>query len=380
MEARSFQGPGGPTDADRKLAAAASEIRKQTVSAWQIKRWREGGYLPTRRRFLGRGQGSGPVEYPPEAAEHAARLAEALETYRTLDEANLVCFVRGATPPERSLKRSYAKVYRRLFDWLDKTAASNDSWQIADAVASLLSRRSAGIPRLGASRERLRNAGRRPGLLRDVLANIISVFLGVAEQVNVDSLVAFGADGLLAPIRTIGPLATRDDFKLDWLRFSAIADAIENATRVELELARDSFALLREVARTFASVAGRTEGLQLDALSKVEGDDLAAALIGVPGVILIRRLIGAEQFDATVERFRSDLPQMHATERLVDALPTDLHRHLSPDVAALAALPETTRDRLVAEVRRHLAANPGDAALLADTTDSKSPETPSKDH
>jgi hypothetical protein len=371
--AQSSNSSGGPTEADERLAREATAIGPEPVSAWQVKRWREDGRLPTQRVFLGRGRGSGPVDYPPHAAAHAACLAHALTTYRRLDEATLVCFGRGFTPPERALKRAYARGFDRLTSWLERTADSDKEseirreWEIADAVAALLARRSAGIPQLRSSRERLRAAGQPPGLLRDVLVNAVTVFLGVADKLNPETLLAFGVDGLLTPIGPNGEaLATSHELAHlgGVLRLAAFADAAASATLAELERARDDFADLSDVARTFASVAGRTIGLQLDALAQFLDDELGAVLVGIPGVLLIRPTLGPETFDANLSEFRAQLAQMHATERLLDAMPPDLHRLISPDTAAVAALPQPTRERLTAEIRTYLQAHPDDAILI----------------
>src|SRR5439155_20800605 len=90
-----FHESGGPTEADRALAREASALGPEPVSEWQVKRWREGGQLRTNRRFPGYGGGSDPATYPPEAAAHAACLAETLGRNFRLDEACLICFKHG---------------------------------------------------------------------------------------------------------------------------------------------------------------------------------------------------------------------------------------------------------------------------------------------
>src|SRR5690348_11043440 len=140
------QTSGGPTAADRELAEAASGRGPQPISPWQVKRWREAGLFGTTRGWYGQGRGSGPVSYPPQAAAHAACLAENLAQNLTLNEACLVCFLRGFSPRAQALKRAYAKCFERLTTWLEKAAGTSDRWEIADVVARLVSRRAAGLP------------------------------------------------------------------------------------------------------------------------------------------------------------------------------------------------------------------------------------------
>src|SRR5690348_2086936 len=98
MTAQSLQSGHGPTEADRALAREASKLTAVPVTAWQVKRWREAGLLPTTRRYLGRGRGSEPAAFRLEAPAHAACLAETLKKYPRLGDACLVCFMRGFAP------------------------------------------------------------------------------------------------------------------------------------------------------------------------------------------------------------------------------------------------------------------------------------------
>jgi hypothetical protein len=363
---QSFDEQHGPTEADRTLAREASALGPDTVSEWQIKRWREDGQLRTLRRFPGHGGGSDPASYPPEAAAHAACLADALSRNVRLDEACLICFRRGFSPRERTLKRSYAASYKRVTTWLSRTAGgSADTWELADAAAALLSRRSARIPQARAARARLREAGKPPGTLRDVLTNVISLVLGASGGLRPETLVAFGMEGLLKPAGELGPLATSEDLKVGWLNLESTAGATDDASMAELEFARDQFADLFEIATLFASNLTDTYGLQLDQLTRVRADDLTAALFGIPATLLMRQRLNSDIFDSNLELLRVELPRMQAMRRLLDSLPAGLHPYTILSAAEIEALPTEERDRLHTEVQKHFAAYPDDLAQFA---------------
>jgi hypothetical protein len=355
------------------LAREASALGTNEVSEWQVKRWREAGQLPTTRRFYGRGRGSGPVEYPPEAATYTAAFADELASHRTYEEACLACFMRGYPSPERALRKSYGDCYRRIRAWVEKQTDSEVAWTTAEGVSAFLSRRSAAIPRLRAAKVRLREAGKPPSTLRDVTTNLIAVFLGVAG-LNRDTLTAFGAGGLLEPLGSLGTLATRDELQLDWLNLADLANTSAQASLTEFVEARDACLLLLDVALTFASVANRTHGLQLDFLTQYEHDDFSLALIGIPALIRFRQHISAERFDANLATLRAQLPLMRATQRLVDAVPPELHQLITPEAAALVALPEPTRQQLFAAIRAHLNTHPDDQALFEGAPETPQPE------
>ena len=367
----------GPTAADHELARAATAIGPEPVSPSQVKRWREAAQLPTTRRFHGRGRGSDPVEYTPDAAAHAACLARVLTIYTRLEEACLVCFMRGFRPPERTLKRDYAQNYNRLTRWLERrSGGATNPWDIADAVAALLSRRAASLPQLRATQQRLRAAGKPKSSLREVIANMLAVMLGANVQIHPDTLAALGMQGLLAPIGALGTLLTSDDLKLEWFRLSAFPEAVENATLAELEQARDDFTDVSRVARAFALSVTRIYDIRLDLLVSGFEDELGlAALIGVPGLLLMRRRVGAEQIDKNIAILRAELPRAEATVRLLDAMSPDLHRYVHSNAAALAVLPDPTRDRIMTETRAYFDTHPDDLAAMLGNIDSQ-PTTP----
>ncbi len=374
MSAQLSQTSTGPTKADRDLARAASALGPEPVSAWQIKRWREAGLLATTREFRGRGGGSGPVGYPPHAPVHAACLAEALARNLTIGEACLVCFLRGFSPREKALKWAYAESYKRLTGWLERAGGSTDDpWTIADAVARLLARRSAGLPNVRAAKARLRAVGKPPGALRDVLANVISGVLGARSRLHADTLIAFGMEGLTSPIGASDALATAEDLELRRFSLAALADAVRDSALAELEQARDAFVILREVAVRFASILIRTNGLRLDQLDQLADDDLLAAVFGIPATFIMQLALGKETFDANVKTLRAELPRLHAMQRLLDELPRDLHRYVTMNATSLAALTEPEFERFRSEVQRYFEAYPEDLPLLAEANNQ--PET-----
>jgi hypothetical protein len=153
-----------------------------------------------------------------QASAHAACLAKTLGRNFRLDEACLICFKHGFMPRERTLKQSYAASYRRVTTWLTRTAGgSTDTWELADAAAALLSRRSARISQARTARSRLRAAGNPSSTLRHVLTNVISLALGAPGELRPETLLAFGMEGLLTPAGDLGLLATSEDLKIGWL-------------------------------------------------------------------------------------------------------------------------------------------------------------------
>jgi hypothetical protein len=304
-----------------------------------------------------------------EAAPLAACLAEALGRHLRLEEACLVCFLRGCSPPERALRKSYLRCFTRLHRWLERVASgSDDPWVVADTVAGLLARRSAGIPQARSARTRLRENKERPGRLNDVLANALSVALGAGGQLHKETLLAFGMEGLLAPLDPSGtPLASTDDLKLGWLGLPALAEAATVTAEGELTEARDAFASLLEVASQFASIFARTRGLRFDLLLQLRTDELTTALFGVPAALLIRRRLGTELFDHNLQLLSRELPRLRAMSRLLDALPADLHRYTALDATAVLALPRPEQERLRLELEHYFATHPDDHALLTGT-------------
>jgi hypothetical protein len=363
---QSSQTRSGPTDADRELASAATALGNYEVSEWQIKRWREAGLLATVREFKGRGAGSGPVGYPPHAPAHAACLAEVLENNLTLNEACLVCFLRGFLPRERALKRAYTDSYAQVTGWLRRTAAGSDEpWTVADAAARLLARRSAGLPRLRAARDRLRSAGKPPSILSDVLFNVLSAALGQPSRLQPDTLLAFGMDGLTTPISPAGSLAEPADLELDRYSLAELARTAHESALNELEHARDALVVVRTVAVRFVSIVIRTHGLRLDQVEEFGEDNLLAALLGIPALLILCTALGKEKLDANVEQLRTELPRLDAMQRYLDELAPDLHRYLSMSATRLAALDGPEFERLRDETRRYFSEHPEDLPLLA---------------
>jgi hypothetical protein len=370
MHTQSSQLGTGPTDADQQLALKATRLGPETVSAWQVKRWREAGLLATSREFRGRGRGSGPAEYPPQAAAHAACLAEVLDGTLTLDEACLVCFLRGFSPRERALKRAYAAGYARITKWVNSVAGGSDNpWTTADLIARMLSRRSAGLPNVRAAKSRLRAAGKRPSDLTPVLTNVLSGMLGASGRLHQDSLLALGMDGLRTPLGTNGPLADADDHELSRFSLAALAESVRASALAELEQARDDFVPLREVTVRFGSIVTRTHGLRLDQLDRFASDDLTAAFIGIPFTMIIRRTLGKERFDANLTTLKDELPRLRAMQRLLDELPSDVHRYFSMNATQIAALSDPELEHFRTAVRRYFTDHPEDEPLLSDTTD-----------
>jgi hypothetical protein len=372
---QSMQPRAGPTDADRALAADATAVRGAEVTVWQIKRWRETGLLPTTRRYLGRG-GSEPAAFLPNAPEHAACLADAFENGLRHREACLVCFLRGFSARERALRSAYADSFQHIQTWVDRVAGPGaTAWDKAEAVARLLSRRSSTFPQIRSARDRLRSAKKPASTLRHALLNAMSVALGSPAQLHPDALLAFGMQGMTAPVVGTEPLASGDDLKLAWMGLPALAEAVKTALLNELEQARDDFVILREVASLFVSALVRTRGLRFDLFDLLVRDDPLLALLGVPATLLMRKRVTAPVFEQNLDELRANLPRLHAFHRLLDNIPADLHRYAALDATQLEALPEPERQRFAAALQAFFEAHPDDFEVLAAPT-TEEPEQP----
>ena len=358
----------GPTPADLELAQAASALAGRPISAWQIKRWREAGLLRTTREFRGRGRGSGPISYPPRSAAHAVCLDAALERRMTLDEACLVCFLRGFSPRERALKRAYSNEYARLARWFERAApGARGPLEVADAVGRLLSRRSAGLPKLRAAKARIRAAGKPASDLAAVLTNVVGAMLGGPVAINRETLNAFGMGGLRTPFGLNNEvLLATNDLGLNSFSLPALVRGVADSTLAGLEQARADFLMLREVALRFASVLVRMYGLQLEELAQLENDHLLATLFAIPAVLITRRALGEERFATNLEILRGELPRLRAMQQLLDELPADFYPYLRKGAAAVAALSNSELEPFRREIRRYFAAHPTHLALLTD--------------
>lgn len=355
-----------PLEIDRRLAEAASELGA-AVSARQVKRWREAGLLPTRKKGLGQGLGSAPAEFLPGAEKHAACLAQALKDRRKLDEACLVCFWRGFSPRERRLKLAYAKQFRLLSDWLEHVSSASSPQAKTQKAGRILSRRSAGHPAVQAMRARLKSEGKGTPFSR-VLSNALGPLLGIASPLRRETLLALGAEGLLTPIEDEGPLAEPDDLRLDWLKLSRLAEAVENSVLTELEQARDAFRFLFSFTIDFASLAARGYGLKVGRLREFLPNELTCALLGIPTMLIFRALWGKEHLDSRIEELRRLYPQVQAQNRFLDALPSKWHPFAAPNGSIrLAAAPDDERQALVEFVQEWAAEHPEDVALITET-------------
>jgi hypothetical protein len=355
---------GGPLEIDRQLAEAIGELGEH-VSPWQVKRWRESGLLRTHRPGLGRGRGSAPANFPPGVADHAACLARSLARRRSLDEACLGCFYRGFTPRERALKAAYQRQYQALTEWLERAGKSEDPWEAAELIARKLARRSGTHSGMEAARKRLRAAGK-GSLFQDVIVNVLALTLGSPGQLRPEALLAFGAEGLTAPLGPGGALANSDDLRLDWLSLPALAETASEALLNDLEQARDTTRFVLSYGLDFASLVERTRRINLTALRDLLPDDSGCALLLVPATILLRDRIGSNTFEANVNQLREQHPRLEAINRLLDQLSPDLHPLVGQAAISIATISDNDRQRLVDEVRAYLEHHPEDIPLLTE--------------
>jgi hypothetical protein len=258
----------GPSHADRDLAARLTS-KGQDTSPWQVRRWRQDGYLKPERRGLGRGLGT-TAFYSDESVQQATALAEAIGEYRRLDEAALVVFGRGFPIKERALKRAYASTFSRI-QRVVRPVDGEDPWDTAYRAARVFSRRSSISPTATEWRKRLGELGRGedfPLVLQDLIRFF---FLGDAEEDEVLMPQVFEAMGLNDVVESLpGDDTDRLNDLLRTLNVPSLKRAVKRATLSELETAREDVGPFRGVL----------------------ADDFLLVLIGIPAALVARPLLG----------------------------------------------------------------------------------------
>jgi hypothetical protein len=258
----------GASQADRDLAARLG------VSARQVRRWREEGWLKPEKRGLGRGLGSSAF-YSEEAVNQAASLAEALGKYERLDEAGLVLFLRGFSVRETSLKKAYANCFARTRRFL-KISPDQDPWDMAYRASRLFSRRSSTSMTAREWRARLR-AKKKGHQLAPVLHDLIRfLFIGAAEEGETLTPEVFEAMGIDDFFYSL-PADDQDKFHglIRQLSLPSLERVVEESDLAELEKGRDN---LRAVLELFP-------GLALD--------EFTMAIVGIPGTLVTGSVLGA---------------------------------------------------------------------------------------
>ncbi len=270
---------GRPADhpAYRRLAEEVSRLAGLRVSAREVRRWREAGALPRLRRHgMGRGKGS-RVEVPAGMVDHAVHLARAIGTYPSLDEAILACFARGYDPRDhRVLLACYRRCHERLQRYLGRgDRGRSDPWAAAERISGRLVRRPP--PALRRLKERA------PGTdLREVLTGVLAALLGAVDHVHPEAVQTIAGLDLPRSEPVLPGLAGPTPV------LPALLREVEEADPRDLGRARDLLLVAREALRVLASRSGSI-GRIAGALEAVTRDDLAAALVLVPIVLLVVR-------------------------------------------------------------------------------------------
>jgi hypothetical protein len=278
-------GRGQPTEADIWLAEHLSDALGRSISPRQTERWREAGLLPELpRRSLGRGRGSTPGMYDESVIRHAVTVARAVAETRRLSEAAIVSFVRGYSPRENALRRSYAAEFDALLR-LMASEEHEDQIDASERLAQRMSRRSGTSPRLDAMRGRLHQAGEATAFTQ-MLTNMLAVSLGTGAALQPR---AFEALGLPTPEDAV-PIQVPD--------LHTLREVTQTADLGALERARSRFTALRDVAAAIASSAG-ADALGLSAIGDVLADDGLVGLIVIPALVWIERERWSEAAIAT---------------------------------------------------------------------------------
>lgn len=356
---------GSPGSADIQLAEEVSKRLQRDISPRQIERWRERGLLPNLTRE-GRGRGLGSkATYPEGAVEHAAALASAVTEFGRLDEAALACLIRQFTPREVGLRWAYRAWFERLRKAMEHKAGSSDPWDVAEVLGGVLARRSGQSPAAREMRERLRKDGKGASL-SDVLTNSIAVMLGAGAQWHADTFQAAGATGLYRDrLGEIGPIVEGPPSALPELTLTSLEELATGASFDELIAARADLLSLRDFSRAFASTTRRTLAMDFGfgAIADLLADDLMAALIGLPVMVIARRS-HPESVDETMQVFREETPKYEAHTRLLDSLNEKHQRMVGLGAEGLAVLSDDDRERFSHAVREWADAHPDDMELI----------------
>ena len=294
---------------DEPLAQEASELVGFEVTRTQIEDWREAQILEVTRSGSRPGQYS--YAYVPGSPDLAACLARCLRDAReegriaTLDQATLVCFVRGHRPREVGLRRAYERVYATLGVTPDGGIVSPRD------AAKLLSRRASTHPLTRALKAHVE----RPGDLFSVIENLAAATLGNASELKPQTTAAiFGAFGAsedaiaqaIEHANTPGPSMVERAYAVRSASFEELMEAREFATV--------SVAVGRRMMELFASELGFHVMIP-EGLSDI-WNDLSTAVAWVPHVLIRRREIGREEYDATMRTLpgliEQEFPQLSA--------------------------------------------------------------------
>jgi hypothetical protein len=193
----------------------------------------------------------------------------------------------------------------------------------------------------------------------------------VGHRVSVTSLKAMGALGVEKRVGDLGPVvpgpvehevgAFTDQLSLD-----SLAQVAQTAPLSDLEQARDDAVALRNFASAFSSVAKRTVGedFGFDFMAEALSDDVAAALVVVPVLVVLRRDYWSHDSDELLVDLRRLTPAFKARSELLDSLSPAHQRLLGVDAARIAMLPAAEREESSAAVNDWIETHPDEEELL----------------
>lgn len=366
-----------PSRAEQQLSRAVSARVGVPITARQIERWRDAGYVrPLERARPGRGNGSSSW-VTPRLVDEVGAFASALHARkrRRLDEAALAVFAECGPIGEQAVRRAYQSQLDRLersIRALSTTPESSASaWEAAPRIVAAFLRTGDGRR----WRARLDGRAERPEqILERMFAGIVMALLGDSappEQSIEDFL---DASGLAAATRErvgpLGPLVERISIArvqemLIHFNLPALQERIDRTPFTELERARgearELAAFLNEVAPTLKETTGLQEAFGIGEAAYVDLDE-SVPLLAVGMLVFEEMRLPVARL---VELSRRWLPVYAGIRRVASTLPRAYRRYLGPDgVSELNRRPLAVRKSFLAHLRQAVRDHPQDAAAI----------------
>jgi hypothetical protein len=292
------------------VSALLAEVKVRSgldVSPRQFERWRQAGAfdLPD-PQGLGRHRGT-RREYPVWIPAHAAALASLVEEHRNLENAILRTFIRRWPVPERGIKAGFEwffdhaeEAIRREINTVDPSIGDDIfTEEAAEAAGAALVRKG---DRTRAGRVMRRNVKRMAGRQESVDSVLASAYSNAFSLLLVGR--SMSDEGMDELIGTYGHEAENPETRSRMeegaarMMLPVLRIAAQNATRRELEFARDVAQLLVEGARETVPTRGVLEptrdwkvaAQRMWALGEKVMGEMAVALHTPMGLILFPML------------------------------------------------------------------------------------------
>ncbi len=294
---------------DEPLARAASELAGFEITRTQVEDWREKGILEVARS--GDRPGRYSYEYVPGTDALAACIGTILKEDRdrrlvpNLDEAVLVCFVRGHRPKEIGLRRAYERMFIGM-------GVGPEGARLTPRDAAKASRRASRAPVLRALKQQVE----RPSDLPSVLENMAEAAFGFSTTLKPQTIAA--TFGLFGATPEVIEAVLRDPSPPPSI--ISHAEAIRTASMDELEAARDLATIWADALRRTVEPMARDLGFRF---SVPEGlpevwSEVVTAVLWLPHIVRRRRIHGVKEFDATIRglpaAIAAEFPEADATE------------------------------------------------------------------